>query len=157
MMANVSRILLVRSNLDRPKTIAALRKALKLEAIREVSTRGKTSYRRIQPTNNVIIQDRDDVNYPTGCEVEGHSPQSNTDVLDESVHEIEASTDDAKDHTHQRGSENDFQDFKEFVWDELASLRNQKIGNTAGHQIYEKAFIRSLEHRILSLEKQLEQ
>lgn len=150
---------------DRPKTVAALRKAVELEAIREVTTHGKTSYRCIQPTKNVIIRDsvEVDVNSAAGCEVEGQSPQSNTDVLDESVDEMESqspqTSSDVKDPTHQRGIESDFQDFKEFVWGELASLRNQKIGNTAGpdHINYEKAFIRSLEHRILSLEKQLEQ
>ena len=148
---------------DRPKTVAALRKAVELETIREVSTHGKISYRCIQPTKNVIIRDSDDVNYPTGCEVEGQPPQSNTDVLDESVQQMQSQSpqtdSDAKDLTHQRGIENDFLDFKDFVWGELASLRNQKIGNTAGpdHINYEKAFIRSLEHRILSLERQLEQ
>ena len=148
---------------DRPKTVAALRKAVELEAIREVATHGKTSYRCIQPTKNVIIRDSDDVNSPTGCEMEGQPPQSNTDVLDESVHEMQSQSPQTnsgvKDPTDQRRIESDFHDFKEFVWGELASLRNQKIGNTAGpdHINYEKAFIRSLEHRILSLEKQLEQ
>ena len=148
---------------DRPKTIAALRKAVELQAIREVTTHGKTSYRCILPTKNVIIRDSDDVNSPTGCEVEGQPPQSNTDVLDESVHEMESQspqTDSGvKDPADQRGIESNFQDFKEFVWGELASLRNQKIGNMAGpdHINYEKAFIRSLEHRSSSLEKQLEQ
>ena len=44
-------------------------------------------------------------------------------------------------------------------WGELASLRKHKSGSETGHdQInYEPAFIRSLEHRIISLEKQLEQ
>lgn len=64
-----------------------------------------------------------------------------------------------EDPAHQQGIESDFQDFKEFVWGELASLKSQKIGNTPGHEHikYEKSFIRSLKHRILSLEKQLEQ
>ena len=76
--------------------------------------------------------------------MESQSPQTNSGV---------------KDPADQRGIESDFRDFKEFVWGELASLRNQKIENTAGPDPinYEKAFIRSLEHRILSLEKQLEQ
>ena len=52
-----------------------------------------------------------------------------------------------------------FHDFKSLYWGELASLTKHKSGSETGlGQInYETAFIRSLEHRIISLEKQLEQ
>ena len=59
---------------DRPKTVAVLRTAVELEAIRKVIIHGKTSYRCILPTKNVIIRDSDDVNSPTGCEVDGQPP-----------------------------------------------------------------------------------
>ena len=47
---------------DRPKIVAGLRKAVELEAIREVIIHGKTSYRCILPTKNGIIRGSDDVN-----------------------------------------------------------------------------------------------
>ena len=149
---------------DRPKTAATLQKAIELKVVREVTTQGKTSYRCIQSTKNVIICDSIGESPQKGSEIEGRPPKSNTD-LDKSDDEIESqpspSNSDAKNFTHQYqcGIERDYHDFKEFVWGELATLRNHTSESPIDHgQInYETALIRSLEHRITSLEKQLEQ
>ena len=62
-------------------------------------------------------------------------------------------------HQNQCGIKRNCLDYQEFACGELETLRKHKIGSPFGHdQIdYETAFIHSLERRIISLEKQLEQ
>ena len=130
---------------DGPKVYTAIEKAKELQMIKCVICHNKISYRKADSSGkNVCIRDNVDQNTThiiVDIEENNVTPLAPIDRLQE-----------------------DFEDFKRHVSTEIASLKHPKPINVedprrtpeAGIN-YEKAFIRSLESRILSLEKQLEQ
>ena len=97
--------------------------------MREVTIQGKTSYRHIHSTKNIIIHDSVDESSQKEFDLKDCPPTSTVDSLDESGNEMESepspSNSDAKDLTHQCqcGIERDFLDFKEFVWGGARNLK----------------------------------
>eukprot|EP00794_Sanderia_malayensis_P000912 gene912-217_t len=119
------------------ETIQALKLATAQNLIKEVSYSHKISYRVIKSTIDLT------------------SKNSNVEPASES----KSITDTLKLGEH---STTDFEDFKQFIHGEVLDLKSQlatcfpSAPSAAPVIDYEQAFIRSLEHRILSLEKQLD-
>ena len=122
---------------DREDTLAAINAAKNGNVITEVPNNGKISYRKAD-RKAIIIQDATNLKDSKVTEA-----TTDSDALDTLV--------------------TDFQEFKRFVASEICTIKEvektrkepKKPNEGEGH--YAKALIRSLEERILSLKRQLEQ
>ena len=128
-----------------PKVLQALKTAIKSNCIKEVHCNGKISYRKVDAQGkNVCI--RDEI---TATHTDAQDENETSNDQPESAPSTSYMTDMLY---------NEFQDFKRHVLDEIASIKyppNKETEDMA--KSYEKALIRSLEMRIISVEKQTEQ
>ena len=128
-----------------PKVLQALKTAIKSNCIKEVPCNGKISYRKVDAQGkNVCI--RDEI---TATHTDAQDENETSNDQPESAPSTSYMTDMLY---------NEFQDFKRHVLDEIASIKyppNKETEDMA--KSYEKALIRSLEMRIISVEKQTEQ
>ena len=132
-LENIAEICATEYKWSSDETTHALKVAKANNLIKEVLFNEKISYRIIESTNDNTVH------------VESESYESDS-IADTVVLGVDGTT--------------DFEDFKKFIQGEVLDLKSQletRLPLAPRHVIdYERAFIKSLEHRIVSLEKQLD-
>ncbi len=140
---------------DRQGVMAALDAAIRYHIVKEVSVNNKISYRIINTARKVCFRDN----------VESTSTQTTNDEPDVAKRSKSPDAVDALANELARFVD-DFTSFKKFIHSEISLMKaSQEKAHPPGQSLplslenpnYEKAFIRSLEARILSLERQLDQ